>query len=266
MQAVSIGPFIFAGDRLAAIVGIGVFMAVTSVLSSRLDPYIGRWSTWSLIAGLITARLGHVIENASSFATEPWRILAVWQGGFSWPWAAGSIIAMSVALARTRRAAIGAVVSLAIALFAWNVVWQLTNATPATPMPDVALENIRGGSTSLTAFTGKPVVLNLWASWCPPCRREMPMMAEMAAAGDDITFLFVNQGERRTTIEGYLNNEKLTLSNVLLDTRMDVPRHYATPGLPVTLFIGADGKLRSIHVGEISREALTGTLNRLLTE
>ena len=266
MQAVSIGPLVFAGDRLAAIVGIVAFMAATSVLSSRLDPRIGRWSTWALIAGLIAARLGHVIENASSFAIEPWRILAVWQGGFSWPWAAGSVVAVSAALARTRRTAVGAVLSLSIALFAWNVVWQLTDATPSTPMPDAALENIRGGSTSLTAFTGKPVVVNLWASWCPPCRREMPMMAEIAATRHDVTFLFVNQGERRTTIESYLNSEKLTLSNVLLDARMDVPRHYTTPGLPVTLLIGADGKLRSIHVGEISREALTGALNRLLSE
>jgi thiol-disulfide isomerase/thioredoxin len=266
MQAVSIGPLIFAGDRLAAIVGIGAFMAVTSVLSSRLDPRIGRWSNWALIVGLSTARLGHVIENASSFAAEPWRILAVWQGGFSWTWAAGSVVAVSVALVRTRRTAIGVLVSLATALFTWNIVWQLTNATPSTPMPAVALENIKGGDTSLTAFTGKPVVVNLWASWCPPCRREMPMMAEMAAARDDVTFLFVNQGERRTTIEGYLNNAKLSLSNVLLDARMDVPRHYATPGLPVTLFIGVDGKLRSLHVGEISREALTGALSRLLAE
>jgi hypothetical protein len=94
----------------------------------------------------------------------------------------------------------------------------------------------------------------------------MPMMAEVAAARDDVAFLFVNQGERRTTIEGYLNNEKLTLSNVLLDSRMDVPRHYTTPGLPVTLFIGSDGKLRSLHVGEISREALTSAVARLLAE
>src|SRR5690606_38298115 len=131
---------------------------------------------------------GHVIENASSFATEPWRTLAVWQGGFSWPWAAASVVAVSVALVRNRRIAIGAVVSLAIALFAWNVVWQLTNATPPTPMPEVAAANFNGGSTSLTAFTGKPVVVPLWASWCPPCRREMPMMAETAAARGDVTF------------------------------------------------------------------------------
>lgn len=266
MQVVSIGPLVFAGDRLAAIVGIGAFLIATSILSSRLDARIGRWSNWALIAGLIAARLGHVVENASSFAAEPWRILALWQGGFSWPWAAGTVVAVSMILVRTRRTAIGVVVSLAAALLAWNVVWQLTNATPSTPMPDMALENINGGDTSLMAFAGKPLVVNLWASWCPPCRREMPMMAEMAAARDDVTFLFVNQGETRPAIEGYLSNEKLTLSNVLLDARMDVPRHYSTPGLPVTLFIGADRKLRSVHVGEISREALTGALNRLLAE
>ena len=257
MQAVSFGPFVFAGDRLAAIIGIIAFMAATSILSSRLDPRIGRWSTWVLIAGLVAARLGHVIENASSFATEPWRILAVWQGGFSWPWAAGSVVAVSVALVRTRRAAIGVVVSLAIALFAWNVVWQLTNATPSTPMPTVVLENAKGGETPLTSFQGKPIVLNLWASWCPPCRREMPMMADMAAAKTDVTFLFVNQGERRGPIEAYIAGQNLTLPNVLFDLRQEVARHYSVPGLPVTLFIGSDGQVRSVHVGEISREALT---------
>ncbi|MBM1172131.1 TlpA disulfide reductase family protein [Microvirga arabica] len=266
MQVVSIGPLVFAGDRLAAIAGIGAFMIATSILSSRLDSRVGRWSTWALLGGLIMARLGHVIEHAASFAVEPWRVFAVWQGGFSWLWGAAGIALVSAALVRTRRAAIGAVASLVIGLFAWNVVWQLTSATPSTPMPEVALERAEGGSVVLTTFVGKPVVVNLWASWCPPCRREMPMMAEMAAARDDVTFLFVNQGEKRTTIEGYLNTEKITLSNVLLDVRMDVPRHYATPGLPVTLFIGANGKLRSVHVGEISREALTGALNRLLSE
>lgn len=266
MQAISIGPLVFAGDRLAAIIGIGAFMVATSILSSRLDPRVGRWSTWALMAGLITARLGHVIANAASFAAEPGRIFAIWQGGFSWQWGMAGIALASAALVRTRRAAIGAAISLAVALFAWNVVWQLTNATPLTPMPDVVLERIEGGTAALASFAGKPVVMNLWASWCPPCRREMPMMAEVAAARNDVTFLFVNQGEKRTTIEAYLNNEQLTLSNVLLDARMDVPRHYTTPGLPVTLFIGSDGKLRSVHVGEVSREVLTSAVTRLLTE
>lgn len=266
MQAISIGPLVFAGDRLAAIVGIAVFMIATSIMSSRLDSRIGPWSSWALVVGLVAARLGHVVENAFNFAEEPWRILAVWQGGFAWPWGAAGIGLASAALMRTRRTALGALVGLAAALFAWNVVWQLTNATPPTPMPDVALQTTEGNDTSLMSFRGKPVVLNLWASWCPPCRREMPMMAEMAAARADVSFLFVNQGERREPIEAFVADQKLDLPNVLLDSHMEVARHYATPGLPVTLFIGADGRLRSVHVGEISREALTSAISRLLTE
>jgi thiol-disulfide isomerase/thioredoxin len=266
MQPVSIGPLVFAGDRLAAIIGIGVFIVATSIMSSRLDPRIGRWSSLAIIVGLITARLGHVIENGASFMAEPWRIFAVWQGGFSWPWSVAGIALVSAILVRTRRAAIGAVAGLVIGLFAWNVVWQLTNATPATPAPNVALERIGGGSATLTPLSGKPMVVNLWASWCPPCRREMPMMAEMAASRHDVTFLFVNQGERRAAVEAYLVGQKFTLPNVLLDSGRDVARHYAMPGLPATLFIGGDGQLRSVHVGEISREALTAAVARLASE
>jgi thiol-disulfide isomerase/thioredoxin len=263
MQAVSIGPLVFASDRLAVITGIGAFMIATSIISTRLDPRIGRWSTWTLVSGLVVARMGHVIENATSFAAEPWRILAVWQGGFSWPWGAAAVVIVSALLLRTRRAAIGAALALGIALFSWNLVWQLTNATPSTPMPSLTLERIEGGPASLTSFSGAPVVLNLWASWCPPCRREMPMMAELARRTKDVTFLFVNQGESRAAIEAYLANQKLSLPNVLLDQRQDVARHYTMPGLPVTLFIAADGRLRSVHVGEISREALAAAVMRL---
>ncbi|MFC4173246.1 prolipoprotein diacylglyceryl transferase family protein [Microvirga sp. GCM10011540] len=266
MQPVSIGPLVFAGDRLAAIIGIGIFMVATAILSSRLDPRLGRWSTWTLVAGLIAARLGHVIENAAGFAAEPWRMLAVWQGGFAWPWGAAAVAVVFAALVRTRRAAIGAAASLAIALLAWSVAWQLTNTTPTTPTPDVALERLGGGSATLRSPGGRPVIVNLWASWCPPCRREMPMMAEIAASRHDVTFLFVNQGEGRAAIERYLEGERLTLPNILLDPRRDVARHYAMPGLPATLFIGSDGRLRSVHVGEISREALAAAVSRLVPE
>ncbi|MXQ14159.1 redoxin domain-containing protein [Microvirga makkahensis] len=119
---------------------------------------------------------------------------------------------------------------------------------------------------SLTAFAGKPVVVSLWASGCPSCRREMPMMAEAAAAPKDVTYLFVDQGERRAAIEAYLASQNLMLPNLLLDSRQDVARHYAMPGLPGTLSIGADGKLRSTHVGEISREALAAAISRLVAE
>ncbi len=182
------------------------------------------------MAGLVGARIEHVPGNAAGFAAEPWRIFAIWQGGFARPWGVAAVAIVFASLVRARRTAAGAVAALGLALFAWNVAWQLTNATPATPTPDVVLERLGGGSPSLAPSNGKPLVVNLWVSWCPPCRREMPMMTEMAAAGHDVTFLFVNEGEGRAAIKRYLASERLTLPNVLFE-----PLNIASTG-PYGLF------------------------------
>jgi thiol-disulfide isomerase/thioredoxin len=263
MQAVAIGPVVFAGDRLAAIVGIGVFMVASSLLSPRLAPRVGRWSTWAILGGLAAARLGHIIENAASFTEEPWRSLAVWQGGFSWPWGVVAVAAMGTVFLRTRRDAMAGGVALGLALFSWNVASRLATETRPIPLPRLILRTSAGEEATLSSFSGHPTVLNLWASWCPPSRREMPMMAQIAAERQDVTFVFVNQGEGGAAVEQYINSQRLAMRHVLLDPGAQVARHYEMPGLPVTLFIGSDGRLRSTHVGEISREALAAALRSL---
>lgn len=263
MGAVTIGPLVFAGDRLAAMAGIGVFMIVSTILAARVDPRIGRWSTQALVLGLVAARLGHILENAASFTAEPLRVFAVWQGGFSWPWAAIAVVVVSLFQLRPPRFALWAAFALALSLVVWNTIWQLTTATAATPMPTAVLEHLDDRRVSLGEVADGPAVVNLWATWCPPCRREMPMMAEVAAATDDVDFLFVNQGEGRADIEAYLASEGLALDHVLLDPVQRVGRHYGAPGLPTTLFLGADGRLRSVHVGEISQEGLLNAIAQL---
>lgn len=91
----------------------------------------------------------------------------------------------------------------------------------------------------------------------------MPLLAEVAASRDDVAFLFVNQGEGSETIRAYLAKENLKLDRVLLDQSMQIPRHYGSMGLPITLFLRADGTLASMHMGEISREALNAAIERL---
>jgi hypothetical protein len=92
----------------------------------------------------------------------------------------------------------------------------------------------------------------------------MPMMAQVADQRQDVTFLFVNQGEGAAAVELYIKSQKLAMRHILLDPGGQVARHYGMPGLPVTLFIGSDGRLRSAHVGEISREALAAALGSLV--
>lgn len=264
MNAVAIGPLMFAGDRLAAIFGIGAFMIVSAILSARVDARIGRWSNQVLIAGLIAARAGHVVEHLDNFLAEPWRILAVWQGGFSLLWGFVAVLAVTAFHVRSLRMGVATGAALAASLFVWTAVDRLAAASAGTPAPTQAMEQLNGPPMALTDTGGKAAVVNIWATWCPPCRREMPLLAEVAAARKNVSFLFVNQGESPETIKTYLASGHLALNHVLLDQTMSIPRHYGTPGIPVTLFIRADGTLMTAHMGEISREALTETITRLL--
>lgn len=262
MGAVTIGPLVLAADRIAVVLGIFAFIAVTTVLARRIDPRFQTWSGWGLIGGIAAARLGHVAIHWRSFAEEPWRVIALWDGGFYWPTAAAAIILLVLVALRTARQRLWSVLPLAAAVLIWNIAWQLTGGTQAIPLPEAAFSTMAGEPHALHADTGKPKIINLWATWCPPCRREMPMMAEIAASSEAVDFVFANQGEDRQAIAQYLSDEALELDTVILDAFGDL-RHYGAPGLPATLFIGADGLLRHAQIGEISREILQSNIARL---
>ena len=119
-----------------------------------------------------------------------------------------------------------------------------------------------GPPIALAQPTGRPRVINLWATWCPPCRREMPVLAEAARTRPDVTILFINQGEGRAAIERYLTSAGLSLPHVLLDPNAQVSRHYHSVGLPATLFLDDAGHVVDSHAGEISYETLREKLSR----
>jgi thiol-disulfide isomerase/thioredoxin len=264
MNVVAVGPFLFAGDRLAAIIGIGVFMIISAVLSRRVDSGIRRWSDHALIAGILAARAGHVVGHLDTFLAEPWRMLAVWEGGFSLLWGLVAVLAVTALHVRSVRMGLATGAALAASLLVWTIVGRLTVSTAGTAAPTQVMEQLDGPPMALTDTGGRPAVVNIWATWCPPCRREMPLLAEVAAARKDVSFLFLNQGESRETIERYLATGNIALDHILLDQAMAIPRHYRTPGIPVTLFLRADGTLMTTHMGAISREVLAETLARLV--
>lgn len=262
MEAVALGPFVLAGERFALLVAIGVFGAAAALLR-RLDPGVDRWASYALLAGLIGARLGHVAEHYDSFIQEPHRILFIWQGGFSLVWGAVAIACASLFLIDRRKEALAPILTVSAGIAAWASVHYALPRTAIRELPPIALQRMDGGALTLTEFRGAPMVVNLWASWCPPCRREMPLLAEMARSEKDVRFVFVNQGEREEKIAAYLGAARLNLSHVMIDRRSAVAAHYEAVGLPATLFIGADGRLKTTHFGEISREALADSLAKL---
>ena len=148
-------------------------------------------------------------------------------------------------------------------LLALGSLLQALPSADAPALPAFTLVNGQAQPVSLQQLQqadGKPMVINLWATWCPPCRREMPVLAQAQQQRPDVRFIWINQGEPAETVMGYLQREQATaplpLAQVLFDPQQQAGRHWRQRGLPSTYFYGADGRLCGMRMGELSRASL----------
>jgi thiol-disulfide isomerase/thioredoxin len=116
--------------------------------------------------------------------------------------------------------------------------------------PDFQLQNLDGQTVSLSSLRGNPVMLNFWATWCGPCRAEMPYLQQIHDEWSDrgLVLLAIDLGESSSTVESYLKSNNLSLT-VLLDTRQEVGRKYDIRPIPTTFFIDEDGIIQRVKVG-----------------
>ncbi len=116
--------------------------------------------------------------------------------------------------------------------------------------PDFQLSALDGGSVSLSDFRGRPVLINFWASWCGPCRYEMPFLQRIheEQAANGLVVLGVNLGESPDEVREFMGEFGLTFPT-LLDSRQDVALTYNVRGIPTTLLIDEDGVIRDRKVG-----------------
>jgi len=116
--------------------------------------------------------------------------------------------------------------------------------------PDFVLQEPgTGNQVALSDFRGQPVVLNFWATWCVPCRTEMPDLQE-AHNEDGVVVLAVNWQESETVVQAFLEEFELTFPTVL-DRQGTVRQHYGVVGLPATFFIDPEGVLRARNFGPV---------------
>lgn len=131
---------------------------------------------------------------------------------------------------------------------------------PGSVAPDFELSTPAGDTVRLSDYAGRPVILNFWATWCAPCRLEMPELqraqAAFDAAGDDgPVVLTVNQGDSAEQVSEFFDEVGLTLP-ALLDSDSDVGTAYGAFFLPTTVIVGPDGVVAAVHRGMIDREQL----------
>lgn len=120
------------------------------------------------------------------------------------------------------------------------------------PAPALKLKDIEGKSHDLAKLRGKVVLINFWATWCPPCRREMPSMERLSQRfkGQPFVVLAVDVGEGPDTIETFASQLDTTLTfPILLDTRSHAMRAWRVAGLPTTFLIDKQGRIVATAIG-----------------
>lgn len=263
MNGFVLGPFALPAEAAAVLAGLVAFAIFGQFFAHWFDERLERWTSQAMLTAVVGARLIHVARHWDVFATEPLRALAVWQGG-SWMGAAlGLAIATALAAGRTWKALPFAACSIAAFFAAWGAVGLVAKREPFPPAPAIVLYDLKR-SPFIVADRKRPAVLNLWATWCPPCRRELPMMVDLAQSNADVDYIFANQGESRETIRAYLQDAGLSLDIALVDPASILSRHYSATGTPTTIFLNSDGTVSSSHLGEITREALSDALVTLM--
>jgi cytochrome oxidase Cu insertion factor (SCO1/SenC/PrrC family) len=148
----------------------------------------------------------------------------------------------------------------------------LTIAGPEQPSPSAGgrapafdLPTTDGRKVSLSDLTGRPLVINFWASYCPPCRAEMPLLQQQVGAAQRVQLVLINEGDGAQAARDFLAAVGVRQPS-LLDADLRVGRAYGVSALPATVFVRADGSIASRQLGQLDERVLAARLSNLVTQ
>lgn len=289
-EPVSLGPLLVSIRILAFAFSLAAAMWVGSRLAARLGLDASRTRLivgGSVLTGLVAARLVYVALYWDIYASAPWTALYLWQPGYL-P-VAGLVAGALYLLYRLRplgngqrlrclRAASGGIatgaVVLAGSLLAMAPLSHGTALRAGDKVPDFSLIDLSGKPVALSDLAGKGIVLNFWATWCPPCRREMPLLESAWNEYRDrnVVIVGVALGQSRDTVRPFADSMGVSYpiwtdpdpgaNNG--DDSNEVFDWFDSAGLPTTIFIRPDGVIDKAHLGQLTRGLLLREIRRLI--
>ncbi len=273
MPAVSLGPFVLDSHTFMVFLFLLTSIVMAMVLERRYQVRVEGAIWLMFISALVVGRLVFVWQYWDAFQTQPWSMLDIRDGGLNGT--AAVVTGVVIGLIRYSRFAPVQrnvyIASIAVGAVAWSLSYSylslghegLQQRWPSE-RSFVHLTAEKATPKRLSDYEGKPTVLNLWATWCPPCQREMPVLEQAQHSYPEVNIVLANQQENATTVEAYLEKQGLELDHVLLDPDGELMAFAQSKGLPTTLFLDANGQVLDIRMGEVSAATLEAKLQLLL--
>jgi peroxiredoxin len=133
------------------------------------------------------------------------------------------------------------------------------DTTPAVGQkaPDFSLADLKGMTVRLDDFRGKVVIINFWATWCAPCREEMPLLQQFALANSqDAVVIGIDLDEPEDLVTSFVEQYKIDFP-ILMDAGGKVADRYVVHGFPTSILINPEGKITAIHIGKLTQADLS---------
>lgn len=257
MFSVNVGPLALQASHLLLAMAFAIAAGVGYLVGRKNKVNVTGVLLDMALAALVAGRIGFVVTRFADFRDAPWwAVFDIRDGGGHWPAAIAGALAVGAWRCWRKpqlQAPLGA--GLIAAVFAWD----LSGSAIAIKSPQGA-----AAPAAFQAFAGgKPMVVNFWASWCPPCRREMPVLVKTQQGRSDVAFVFVNGDADAAAGQQFLSEHGFTIANALHDADAKLARAVGTSAFPTTLFYGANGKLVGLHMGELSQASLNAYLEKI---
>jgi thiol-disulfide isomerase/thioredoxin len=264
---VNIGPLALSSALLALLFGIIAGLAAAGFMAKRGYANAGNALYLALGIGLLIARAIYVASWWPHYVQQPASALNIRDGGFNLVAGLIGLIAAALLIGwrrplLRRPLAMGVAVGIAAWAFSGLAARALTE-TAHLPLPALVVTKLDGHDMEMEQLRGQPTVINLWATWCGPCRRELPALAEAQRTMPQIRFVFADQGESAAAVKQFMQTQGLSLNDVVIDGNLQLSQYYRARGYPTTLFLDARGQLRDMHIGELSRATLAERIARI---
>ena len=291
IEAFNLGPFLIPTRPLILLLSLFFAIWFSNWLGGKflLDKtrvkHVAEYTAW---AGLLGARLGFVALNWSAYRAAPWTALYVWQPGYLYfsgvlagaAYALWQVTKKSPELRRSFLTVLAGGYLAAGLVFTTAILSTEFLKQPGVPgtgdrAPNFKLRNLSAETVQLSDLAGRAVILNFWATWCPPCRREMPLLDELQKAYGEkgLSVIGLDINESPELVKSYVNAVDISYPIWVdapagtpgFDRTQEIFSRFGGVGLPSTLFIDRAGIIRRIYVGELSRGFLQNQAENILT-